>query len=339
MTETVAGLCSVTAPRHNGPAPPAGGGREGGERPLHDTSPAGGRIAGFGFSSVEAAPDLADLDANLARIEATGASHCELCLFAHDLIAGGRLIPDRVERLRRICAARTLAYTVHGALAVNFMDTANLDLHEAVCAAMLELCGAVGAGVMVHHPGIVPAATPEALDDLHARERDGLRRMGDRAARLGVRIAVETLFVEEEERYTADAFRLASEIERIDHPNVVGTLDVSHTYIMSTFRGLDFRAAAKRFAAVAGHVHVHDSFGRPRTLKGFTRAEDVAFGQGDLHLPLGWGDIPWDDLMPDLAFLPGTVLNVELPTRFWSELDAVAERMRRLVALAGTRAG
>ena len=42
-------------------------------------------ITGFGFCTDEARPDLSDLDAQLARIEATGASHCELSLYELDL--------------------------------------------------------------------------------------------------------------------------------------------------------------------------------------------------------------------------------------------------------------
>ena len=61
---------------------------------------------------------------------------------------------------------------------------------------MLELTAAVGATVMVHHPGLVSMRREHELDRLHALERDALREMGDLAARLGVRIAVETLFVE-----------------------------------------------------------------------------------------------------------------------------------------------
>lgn len=47
-------------------------------------------IAGFGFCTDDALPDLSDLDEQLARIEASGASHCELSLYELDLVAGGR---------------------------------------------------------------------------------------------------------------------------------------------------------------------------------------------------------------------------------------------------------
>ncbi len=291
-------------------------------------------IAGFGFDTDSAAADLSDLDDVLARIADTGASHAELSLCGLELIAGGRILAERRRRLEQICARHPLAYTVHGTLAVNFMDEAHLDLHKAVCRSMLELCEAVGAGVMVHHPGRVPAQPAPALERLHRVERQTLREMADLAAGHGVKIALETLFVEDERRYTADPVRLARVIAEIDHPQVCGALDFSHAYIMTTWRGMDYVEALRAFAPVTNHLHVHDSFGRPTTMGGFyTHAERIAFGMGDLHLPMGWGDIDWDTILPQLSFRPGTVMIVELPPHHWAELDNCAATARRFAEI------
>ena len=298
-------------------------------------------IAGVGFATIGERPDLSHLDRALGRVEDAGASHVELAFFAADLISGGRVLVEPRRRLEAACARRRLRYTAHSALAVNFMDEANLDRHKAVCRANLELAAAVGATVLVHHPGVVPARPAHELDRLHAIERAALREMGDLAGRLGVRLAVETLFVESEQEYTADPVRLAAELRAVNHPDVVGTLDVSHSYLMTSFHGTPFAESVAAFAPVTGHFHLHDSFGRPPgTLAGFyTDSERVAFGVGDLHLPLGWGDIPFENLVPGLPVLPGTVLTVELPERYWSELDACAAFARRLMELMNARAG
>ena len=291
-------------------------------------------IAGFGFCTDDALPDLSDLDEQLARIEASGASHCELSLYELDLVAGGRVLPARRRKLEQICARRALRYTVHGVLTVNFMDETHLQLHKAVCRAMLELCDAVGASVMAHHPGKVPAAPAAQLERLHAIERDTLREMGDVAAGYVVKIAVENLFAEDSATYTPDPVRLAEEVAAIDHPNVCGLLDLSHAYIMTSLCGMDFREALQAFAPQVNHLHVHDSFGIPTTIDGFYRlAEQIAYGMGDLHLPMGWGDIAWDAILPELPLRPGTVMIVELPKRHWAELDACAATARRLMEL------
>jgi sugar phosphate isomerase/epimerase len=295
-------------------------------------------IAGFGFCTDEVRPDLSDLDAQLARIEATGASHCELSLYELDLVVGGRVLPERRRLLERICARRALKYTVHGVLAVNFMDEVHLDAHKAVCRAMLELCAAVGASVMAHHPGRLPATHAAHLERLHGIERDALRAMGDVAAAYGVKIAVENLFVEDAREYTPDPVRLAKEIAAIDHPHVCGLLDFSHAYIMAQFRGTDYLETLQAFAPQVNHLHVHDSLGRPTSIGGFYRfAEQIAFGMGDLHMPLGWGDIPWDAILPGLPLRPGTVMIVELQERYWAELEQCAATARRFMDMVNGR--
>ena len=56
----------------------------------------------------------------------------------------------------------------------------------------------------------------------------------------------------------------------------------------------------------------------------------------DLHLPLGWGDIPWDDMLPKLAVRDATVFIIELPPQFAAEAPMVAAKARRLIELIGT---
>lgn len=298
---------------------------------------AGQTIAGFGFSTMQRR-DLGDLDEILSRIEELGASHAELSLCSADLITGGRIIGHRVDRLARICAGHDLRYTVHGPLAANLMEPEHLEISKAAVAAMLEICGAIGASVLVHHTGRIALSSAAALERSHARERAALRELGDVAARHGVRIAVETLWVFDRARYTAPAARLAAEIRAIDHPHVCGTLDFSHVYLYASFLGLDFEEQVRSFAPVAGHLHVHDSFGRPKLIETASPSEDLAFGLGDLHLPLGWGDIPWDRLLPELHFRDDTVFMFELPWHFAAEAPACVAEARRLIPLIGTRA-
>jgi sugar phosphate isomerase/epimerase len=292
-------------------------------------------IAGFGFSTIQKR-DLSDLDDILSRIEDLGATHAELSLGGADLVCGGRLLGQRVDRLARICARHRLAYTAHGPLAANFMDPVQLDAYKAAVAALLEVCGAVGATVLVQHSGRVAAAPDVEIERLHAQERDALRAMGDIGARHGVKLAVETLWVFDRTLYTATAARLAEEIRAVDHPFVCGTLDFSHVYLHSTFLGLDFVEQVKAFAPVTGHLHVHDSFGRPKLAPIYAPSEELAFGLGDLHLPLGWGDIPWDEMLPRLPVRDDTVFMIELPPQFVEEAPQVAAEARRLIDLVGT---
>lgn len=290
-----------------------------------------GMIAGIGFST-EQQRDMTGLEDNLRRIKDLGASHAELSLYNMDLISGGRVLTERVRRLEQICRSVDLRYTVHGPLAVNMMDVRYRPVFHKAVAATLEICGAVGASVCVQHPGFAPKPLPPtALDELHAQERAAWHSLADIAKANGTRIAIETLFAFQADRYTADPFRLADEIAGIEHKHVCGTLDFSHTYLACTHLGLDFTQAARAFAPITGHLHVHDSLGQPDLVRGFAPSENVAFGLGDLHLPLGWGDIPWQSLLPQLRFLPATVWNFELPPWFMGEAAASLTQARDLL--------
>jgi sugar phosphate isomerase/epimerase len=101
---------------------------------------------------------------------------------------------------------------------------------------------------------------------------------------------------------------------------------------MAQFRGADYIRTLEAFAPMVNHLHVHDSLGRPTSMEGFYRpAEQIAFGMGDLHLPMGWGDIPWEAILPRLRFRTGTVMIVELFERHFAELEGCAATARRFM--------
>jgi sugar phosphate isomerase/epimerase len=93
-------------------------------------------------------------------------------------------------------------------------------------------------------------------------------------------------------------------------------------------------------APVTGHLHVHDSFGLPYTKKTFYHAaEATALGIGDLHLPIGWGDIAWDEIFSELTFLPDTTLIMEIDSgRFLDQQPACLARAHALALLVNDRA-
>ena len=64
------------------------------------------------------------------------------------------------------------------------------------------------------------------------------------------------------------------------------------------------------------HIHMHDSFGIIERIWTHIDAENTSYGQGDLHLPLGWGDIPFDKIFDEVHFPKNINLNFELPFRY-----------------------
>ncbi|MCX5497682.1 TIM barrel protein [Kaistia dalseonensis] len=288
-------------------------------------------ISHVGFATTAGIGDLNHLEASLARIVELGADVAELGLCSEDLIAGGRVLEARARRLADICAKFPLRYTVHGLIVSNFMDARNLEFQKAAAAAMLELCSRVGSTILVHHAGHAPMGPKRILVGYDQMQQDALTWLADLAGKHGVRVALENIFAVNDDEYRQMPSEVADTIRAINHPNLVGTIDFSHGYIETTRTGANFIDEMKAMGPVAGHLHVHDSFGRPYTMTKFYQpSEAVALGIGDLHLPLGWGDIPWETLFDTIDVLPGTALIMEIGERFDADRAESIERARKL---------
>ena len=235
------------------------------------------------------------------------------------MIAGARVLRDRLADVRRVVAGRGPRYTLHGHLGINLMDEPHrLALHRAVLEATLEAAAELGAFHLVVHSGFVRSGSAAAVEDAYARQRAAPAAAGERAAALGVTICVENIFEFEGRRATALPSRLAAELAAVGHPNVMATFDLSHGYQHCGMLGADFLAEARALSPFARHLHLHDSFGRPDEFWTLLPSERLAFGIGDLHLPMGWGTLPWDAVAAECAFPVGTVADIELQARYWA---------------------
>jgi sugar phosphate isomerase/epimerase len=291
-------------------------------------------IIATGFNSGSVDGELFSLEADLRRLADMGVDTVELGLTGIDLIAGGRVIPERLERLIAVTSQFSFRYTVHGLVSSNFMDPDTLPFQMQAAKALVEVCDRIDARVLVQHGGSLRADQLHQRAQADMREREALCELGEFARPYGVRIAFENIFTTELGQYRQTPAEVAETVKAVNHPNVVALIDFSHAYIESTYKGLNFREQIAAMAPVTGHLHVHDSFGRPQAFyKAFHPQENTAMGIGDLHMPLGWGDIDWDSIFAELDLLPGTVLMMEIGPRYRSEQPASLARARKLAGL------
>ena len=295
-------------------------------------------VRGLGFSSwVSEDSNFEQLRRNLDEAAGLGVEFVELPIFGMDLIAGGRVLPGQLKRLKAAINGRGPGYTAHGPIAVNFMQREMLARHFAVAKATIEAAAEIGAIHLILHTGQMPAQPEENIEQAYAVQRDAYASLGEIAATHSLLIAIENIFASESGSHTALPSRLAREIEAIAHPNVRACLDVSHAAILCATMQADFLAETKALARIARHLHIHDSFGDPAHLRTYRRSERVAYGLGDLHLPLGWGNLPWLDLMTKLDFEPDVIFNLELPVPYWFELRQSVRSMQELAAIYSAR--
>jgi sugar phosphate isomerase/epimerase len=289
-------------------------------------------VRGLGFSTgVSEDPNFEQLRRNLDEAVALGVDFAELPIFAMDLIAGGRIIPAQVKRLKEAIAGRGLGFTAHGPIAINFMQAVEvIPRHLALAKATIEVAAAIGAVHLILHTGHMPGQNEDAIEAAYGTQREAFAALGEIAAQHSVIIAVENIFVSDAGTHTALPSRLAREIDAIGHANIRGCLDFSHAAITCAARGADYLTEAGTLARVARHLHLHDSFGDPLQLRTYARSERVAFGLGDLHLPLGWGNLPWANMIARFAFEPDVIFNLELPLPYWFALGESVQALREM---------
>jgi sugar phosphate isomerase/epimerase len=298
------------------------------------------RIIGVGASPGGYAGGLEGVAASLERLRATGATHAELSSTHLYVTVGGRDNRPRQEAVAALCARSGLRFTVHAPIAIDLMDETHGALHLAVLESSLRFCGLIGATVAVIHPGRVP---PQAdLADrkrLLGLERDQVKRAADLAGRLGVRIGLENLNPNRDMMagrrwsYALDPEALAEQVAAVAHEAVCGVMDFGHGWLAAGRLGFDYLAKMRAFAPLVGHLHVTDNCGAPITMEQATEEEHVAYGMGDLHLPIGWGTVPYDALLEDLPVRPGTIANIEINhAKHGSELAASVAATERIAA-------
>ena len=120
------------------------------------------------------------------------------------------------------------------------------------------------------------------------------------------------MFPFDENSYAPLPSEVANNLNNINHPKIKACLDISHAYINCTYRNAHFINEIKEMAPLSEHVHMHDSFGTLQEMPTYIQSEANSYGLGDIHLPLGWGSIPFNKVFDEINLPKNTNLNFEL---------------------------
>ena len=277
--------------------------------------------------------DLNAMDTMLARYVELGCSHVEVTARRLDMIAGGRIMRQRADAVRAILERHDIKPVLHAHHGINMMDLPNQAMHRAIAEASIDLAGEMGFASIVIHSGKAPSDVWLASKErLLEAEREAFKPLGDRAAGVGVQLAVENMIAQPAGNitaYGADPRALADQLKAVDHPAIGGCLDFGHAFLSAPVLGFDFLEAIETFSEQVWHLHLHDNFGIADHRRYDDAGDRVALGIGDLHMPMGWGGIPWDLVLPRMKFRPGTYAMIELSGRFRAVEDEVAVTARR----------
>jgi len=268
----------------------------------------------------------------------------ELPVHGLDAIRNGRLDYARVMHVRELLADYDFLYSVHSPDPINLMDQTDLELHVAVLKASIEFALLINATVLVYHPGRYVSEELFMLYEKHDMSSDEKRKLFDKETLLLQRIADEypeiTICMENSRPYLFHSpycyaerlGPLAEQVENINRKNIKINLDFGHVYLSSKHYGFDAIKAVEQVRLLIGHTHIHDNFGKVIFHHEKQQTRLVPFGRGDSHMPVGWGEIPFEDILS--TFIDGYegMFMMELRGRYFDSVLESRENLRAILA-------
>ena len=287
------------------------------------------RIKGIGINAHPALIDgeIDKLEQDLRFLQNTGYDYVEIPVEAIDVIYGGKLLPRRMRDLKVLLDSCELRYTVHAPLSLDLRDSENLDVQKKLFKASLDFTEKIGAGIFVYHYER-NTQDPRLEDALY----QGMLEMADYAHDRKIDICVENIEIDTVQN-------VVDFVRKVGRNSVGMTLDLGHAYLAANYFGFDFLKAVKSAEPYIRHIHVNDNFGRFEQMrlvsyeqyKLLPYRKQLALGKGDLHLPPGWGEVPWEAALELLDDYEGLLILEYYHHRYRPEAREILESVRACV--------
>jgi sugar phosphate isomerase/epimerase len=301
---------------------------------------------------------LAGLEQTLGALRDCGYTLVEIDAVGFGTIVDGQVRPKQLADLAFVLRASGLRFSVHGISRLNLAYDPRHELCKQIMACQIEVCRTIGATRLVYHSGLqaldllrygvrrAPLSNEELAEGAR-REVAAFRELAPRAADAGVAIGMENGDSHQWEHALLAGHGLPREallthharlriepiiaqLEAIDHPAVGLTLDIAHLYIAAHDMAFDYLASVSAAAPWTRHLHVNDNFGRLD--QGFDSERDRwAYGEADLHMPPGWGSIPFREVFARLDSYRGDLI-LEIKPGFWDAFGEALHTTRTLIA-------
>jgi len=290
----------------------------------------------IGFTLKPINGNILDFEKQLNELEEIGANSAEIPLYELDVICGKKIIKDELNLLNKIIHKSNLKFSIHGSMSVNLLDEEYLNDHLEILKKEIEVCSALNINILVTHFGhtsVEIAKNHQKYNDLINIQKQEYFKLAEIAKEHGVKLCIENIFPYTNLHFTALPSELSKNISEINHPNARTTIDFSHAYINCSLRNKDLISELETLVPYTEHLHVHDSFGKFKNMETYIFPEDITYGQGDIHLPLGWGDIPFEKIFSSLNLKKDIFFNFELTHRYKKYYSQNIEKAKKLIAL------
>ena len=295
-------------------------------------------IIATGFNVGSDDGEFASLEADLRALADMGVDTVELGVTSLDLIAGGRIIQERHERLLALTRQFDFRYTVHGLVSSNFMDPVTQRYQIDAAKALVEVCNRIGA----RHPRAAwrqparRARSPSGPVPMCASAKRSPNSPIS-PARMACASRFENIFTTELGQYRQTPAEVAETVKAVNHPNVVALIDFSHAYIES-----DLSRASISAPQIARHGAGHRAPARPRFASAARRAstsrsirrKTPRWALATCTCRSAGAISPGTRSSPNSTFLPDTVAMMEIGRRYRREQPASLARAKALAGLS-----
>ncbi len=280
--------------------------------------------------------NLKRFDEELSVFEEFGFDYVEISPHGVDGIIHGKVNKFKINLIIDILKKHNLKYTVHAADIINLKDIFNKRIQFSSMKATIDFAHLIGARIIVYHCGSYLKYDENGAEFTEYEQRENeiesLKRLANYAAEKEIKIGVENVY---------QSLRSVLElVKAVDKPNVGLTLDIGHLYFWGKTRGVRYKFLdeIERAMEYTIHIHVHDNFGEPPFLYGYdienTDTFRLTLGLGDLHMPIGWGEIPYDkvfEIIRKHRYNGVIIAEINSWERYYNALRDIPINIRRLL--------
>jgi sugar phosphate isomerase/epimerase len=284
--------------------------------------------------------DEVRIDGNLNRLREDlkhyakiGIEAVELPVHGLDAIKNGSLDKHRLRAVKEIIRDYNFLYSVHSPNPLNLMDKVDRALHISVFNASLEFASDVGAKALVYHPGrYIPEETfpiygkndlsEDEKQELLLTEAEIISRLSDEWTKVTICMENARPYLFHSPYCYAERLEsLKEQVLRINKDNVKINLDFGHLYMASKFYGFKPAEAVNEIKNLIAHTHIHDNYGNAVYSHEKQQTHQIPFGKGDSHMPVGWGEIPFGEILSTFVDSYQGLWMMELRNRYFEQIE------------------
>jgi len=257
---------------------------------------------------------------DLKTITGAGFDFAEISISGLEVINNAQLIPEKVEKIKKILNHFDLQYCFHAPDPLNLASLIDPDMELSIVKSSIDFMEEVNSKLLVTHPGYIPySITSGHLPVERARKTflDCLKECGSYAQAKGITLCVENLPVKVDRFCLGDRLdTLFSIIDEVGMKNIKIAFDFGHALSSCNYLNLDLLEELKKVVDYIQHIHIYDTHGKGVTgLNNEPLKERVVYGTVH-HLPLGWGKVPYVEGLQLLKKNNALTITLELHPRY-----------------------